>query len=690
MTILLHKTAYSLAVFSLFLISTTHLNAHDKKIDSLKYALDTASTVNLQVDILNQLTNKYLYISTDTSNLYVDKSLHLAKVNRLRKQLGITYRLKGVIHFFSGQLNESIDYYDSSLTIRRELQDASGEILVLNNIAFAHQRLGNTKLAKQLFFKALVLSKKNNFPLRQADIYNNLGILYKGIDNNDSALFYYRKALQLNELDGNRLSEVALIKNNIATIHFYRTDFLKAFMGYQSAYDFATKSNNNYVKRLALSNIAVIYVEVGLYKNAISIYTQLLDLYAEAEHELNRLGVLYNLANAYYNAQNYDQAIAIFKTLENQIDSSQLRENPILKSNLHKTYTYLALSYYKVNEDKKANNYFGKSSAFYDNIDRHTKALFNNEMAIYLVDKAEYKQAEAYLTRNLNIDRVDSFPDILLGTYSILLEIHEKKGKSYGSYLFKEKLERYKQIVSDKKKVTEILRSAIEFDSERRELELLLINKENSHIKSKLAIIKERNRKQIYLFLLLITLVVGVSIWWYISQKSKREISRQESERLRLLNENEKLKSESLRRELELKQKELVSQALRLAQKNEAIAALKEKLTDEFRANPSEGLKRSIQSIENQISTEKDWKSFRISFESVYENFYDNLKTDFPELTSRELQLCSLLRLNMSIKKMSSLLGISEEGVKKARYRIRKKLNLTDSSTSLSSFLLKY
>jgi len=687
---LLHNIVICLALFTLLLLTSSNLFAFNNKKDSLRKAIDTASNPSIQVDILIQLVNAYMNVSTDTSIMYVDKSLHLSKSNHLLKDLGVTYRLKGVVNLYSGQLNEAITYFDSSLSIRRQLNDSSGEILVLNNIAYAYQQLGNVQQSKQLFFKALNLAIKNKFPLRQADIYNNLGLHYKGVDNHDSSLYYYQKSLEINELDENRLSEVALINNNIATIYFYKAEFLKAINGFQLAYDFAIESNNNRVKLLALSNIATIYTEVGLYDNAIKIYVQLLEMYEKAKHESNRLGTLYNLANAYYNGENYKRAIALFKSLENQLDSSQLRKNRHMETIVYKTFTYLALSYHQINQNDTAEDYFHKSSTFYEKMDRHTKGLFNNELASYSLDKSNLIQSENYLLRNLKIDRIDSFPDILLSTYSILLNIHKERGKENSSFAFKKELEKYKQIVSVNKKETETLRKSIEFDTERRELEIQLMNKENMHIKSEIAVIKERKRKQLYLLLLSMTLVIAVSIWWYISQKSKRALSKQEAARLKLSNENEKLISESLSRELELKQKELVSQALRLAQKNEAISKLKEKLMDEFRDNPSEGLKRSIQSIENQISIEKDWESFRISFESVYEDFFDKLKKGFPELTSRELQLCSLLRLNMSIKKMSSLLGISEEGVKKARYRIRKKLGLRDPSTSLSSFLMKY
>jgi DNA-binding CsgD family transcriptional regulator len=39
--------------------------------------------------------------------------------------------------------------------------------------------------------------------------------------------------------------------------------------------------------------------------------------------------------------------------------------------------------------------------------------------------------------------------------------------------------------------------------------------------------------------------------------------------------------------------------------------------------------------------------------------------------------LMSLLKMNLSSKEIANILNISMEGVKKARYRLRKKLNLS-------------
>ena len=48
----------------------------------------------------------------------------------------------------------------------------------------------------------------------------------------------------------------------------------------------------------------------------------------------------------------------------------------------------------------------------------------------------------------------------------------------------------------------------------------------------------------------------------------------------------------------------------------------------------------------------------------------------YPEVSNNDLRLMSLLKMNLSSKEIANILNISVEGVKKVRYRLRKKLNL--------------
>jgi len=50
---------------------------------------------------------------------------------------------------------------------------------------------------------------------------------------------------------------------------------------------------------------------------------------------------------------------------------------------------------------------------------------------------------------------------------------------------------------------------------------------------------------------------------------------------------------------------------------------------------------------------------------------------------------CALISLNLSMKEMAELMGISPESVKMARHRLRKKLNLA-TEENLSDFVASF
>ncbi len=86
---------------------------------------------------------------------------------------------------------------------------------------------------------------------------------------------------------------------------------------------------------------------------------------------------------------------------------------------------------------------------------------------------------------------------------------------------------------------------------------------------------------------------------------------------------------------------------------------------------------------------DKDWEDFKRTFENVHHNFFGRLLEQDPDLTQSELRLCALICLNLSIKEMSSLMGISPDSVKTARYRLRKRFNLQQDQ-NLADFVIAF
>lgn len=141
---------------------------------------------------------------------------------------------------------------------------------------------------------------------------------------------------------------------------------------------------------------------------------------------------------------------------------------------------------------------------------------------------------------------------------------------------------------------------------------------------------------------------------------------------------NRLLKEKQLKQALEYKNKQLTTVSLRIVQKNKTLKDLSKKV--KAIANSSSPTKRELRALQKLIDEsfrlDRDWDEFKLYFEQVYVDFYQNLNQKYPDLTSTELRHCALIKLNLSISECANILGISPESVKISRFRLKKKMNL--------------
>lgn len=99
---------------------------------------------------------------------------------------------------------------------------------------------------------------------------------------------------------------------------------------------------------------------------------------------------------------------------------------------------------------------------------------------------------------------------------------------------------------------------------------------------------------------------------------------------------------------------------------------------------------QGLQSLMNQISLasgEPIWSEFEKQFVEVHPGFLERLSTRHPDLTTNETRLCVFLFLNLRTKEISSITRQSIKSINVARTRLRKKLELSNSSASIHSYL---
>ena len=123
-----------------------------------------------------------------------------------------------------------------------------------------------------------------------------------------------------------------------------------------------------------------------------------------------------------------------------------------------------------------------------------------------------------------------------------------------------------------------------------------------------------------------------------------------------------------------------------LAATQAELSAVKRHLDEQVRFD--------LETLRARLTSEKAWQEsywneFLLVFTRVYPDFFTRLKTDYPDLSLHELRICALMKMNLSSHDLTEIMSITYESVRKARYRIYKKIGLA-SDQELANFMLFY
>ncbi len=166
-------------------------------------------------------------------------------------------------------------------------------------------------------------------------------------------------------------------------------------------------------------------------------------------------------------------------------------------------------------------------------------------------------------------------------------------------------------------------------------------------------------------------------------EKKKRRVLELELQRIRLLQEKDAIKKDKdqLEEDVIYKSKELANYTMLLVKKRDLLTHMHDELKELREVVKNESgrqlIRDLIKKINMNLQDEEHIKVFEANFERVHHEFFTQLKANFPDLTAKELQLCAFVRMNLTNKEIASILNISVRGVETARYRLRKRLGLT-------------
>lgn len=191
-----------------------------------------------------------------------------------------------------------------------------------------------------------------------------------------------------------------------------------------------------------------------------------------------------------------------------------------------------------------------------------------------------------------------------------------------------------------------------------------------------------------YLVLSLILLIIGCTLKVFIDRKNMLLAQKQlQLDMLQL--EKEKI---HLTGEVQERNEVLVQKTAEIVKQSEKFDKIKNQLQNLQHATEEEKalkLRELLTTLGRDMQSEKDWKAFGVYFDQTNQDFSRNLLQRYPNLSTTEIRLAMLIRLNLSAKEIASLYNITIAGVQKSRYRLKKSLNL-GAKDDLLKFILTF
>jgi tetratricopeptide (TPR) repeat protein len=388
-------------------------------------------------------------------------------------------------------------------------------------------------------------------------------------------------------------------------------------------------------------------------------------VYHEYDDKVYESQVLNDIGNTYYYLEEYDSAVLYLN------DALELARETGSRDIEGTALTNLGKVYCRTGQYQKAISFTNSG------LEIHKITGSQNKIVESLIDLGDiYNEIENYrLAINYFNRAIDLASEI--GARESIRQGYFKRPVTYENLgAYRKSLDDFKAYknaedsIFDEKKSQQIEELRTIYETEKKEQELALKDNE-------IMLLEEQSKvnalRQVILVSGIVLLLVLASLLYFgMHQKLKRK----------------QLEKDFVDNELAFKKQELTTHALHLANKNEILEDLKSQIL-ELRKNGDQpqAYNSIVNTIKLNLQDDKNWENFKNYFDQVHKDFNAKVKQRYPEVTAYELRLMALLKMNLSSKEIANILNISNEGIKKARYRLRKKLNIS-SEESLSDLIV--
>ncbi|WP_343637270.1 tetratricopeptide repeat protein [Fluviicola sp.] len=278
-------------------------------LDSLKNALQKpVSSDTMRVFQYNEIAWTYLDYSLDSTYVFANKALNLARKRNYPNGIMDAKNTLGIYYRYLSQYSKAITMYNELIALRIKNHQEDKLTGAYANLGSVYYEKGAYAQALKHYQKAIDIAKKFHQDDKILVLYTNLAAAYKSVGLYDQAISTFQEGLKLNKRIKNKEQEAQLYMN-LSTVYHDRNMIDESVKYSEIARKLSREVNAVRNRQTILYNLSLDYRTKKQFSKAKACLDEMYSVAKEMDEEDIWLEYYLARANYLYDLKRFDEAM---------------------------------------------------------------------------------------------------------------------------------------------------------------------------------------------------------------------------------------------------------------------------------------------------------------------------------------------------------------------------------------------